>query len=120
AAEPAETDVEDEKDVARLDGEQPQATVSDLSGSLLDYADRDYVADDSDGAPVSEPDKPAQEIAEPTDAASRSIAEDADSMTAADFRDAEDSEDWARPDDGETGSPTDGIGDAGDVEPATV
>ncbi|RWC01551.1 PAS domain S-box protein [Mesorhizobium sp.] len=120
AAEPTETDVEDEKDVARLDGEQPQATVSDLSGSLLDYADRDYVADDSDGAPVSEPDKPAQEIAEPTDAASRSIAEDADSMTAADFRDAEDSEDWARPDDGETGSPTDGIGDAGDVEPATV
>ncbi|RWA98073.1 PAS domain S-box protein [Mesorhizobium sp.] len=120
AAEPTETDVEDEKDVARLDGEQPQATVSDLSGSLLDYADRDYVADDSDGAPVSEPDKPAHEIAEPTDAASRSIAEDADSMTAADFRDAEDSEDWARPDDGETGSPTDGIGDAGDVEPATV
>ncbi|WP_363282379.1 PAS domain-containing protein, partial [Mesorhizobium sp.] len=59
AAEPTETDVQDEKDVARLDGEQPQATVSDISGSLLDYADRDYVADDSDGAPVSEPDKPA-------------------------------------------------------------
>ncbi|RWK39077.1 PAS domain S-box protein [Mesorhizobium sp.] len=116
AAEPTETDVEDEKDVARLDGEQPQASVSDVSGSLLDYADR--VADDSDGAPVSEPDKPAQEIAEPTDAASRSIAEDADSMTAADFRDAEDSEDFARPDYGETGSSTDDI--AGDVEPAMV
>ncbi len=120
AAEPTETDVEDEKDVARLDGEQPQATVSDLSGSLLDYADRDYVADNSDGTPVSEPDKPAQEIAEPTDAASRSRAEDADSMTAADFRDAEDSEDWARPEVGETRSSTDDIGDAGDVEPATV
>lgn len=116
AAEPTETDVEDEKDVARLDGEQPQASVSDVSGSLLDYADR--VADDSDGAPVSEPNKPAQEIAEPTDAASRSIAEDADSMTAADFRDAEDSEDLARPDYGETGSSTDDI--AGDVEPAMV
>ncbi|TIP26839.1 MAG: PAS domain S-box protein [Mesorhizobium sp.] len=115
AAEPTETDVEDEKDVARLDGEQPQASVSDISGSLLDYADR--VADDSDGAPVSEPDKPAQQITEPADTASRSIAEDADSMTAADFRDAEDSEDWARPDDDETRSSTD---DNGDVEPATV
>ncbi|SIT56459.1 Sensor protein [Mesorhizobium prunaredense] len=120
AAEPTATDVEDERDVARLDGEQPQATVSDLPGSLLDYADRDYVADNSDGTPVSEPDKPAREIAEPTDAASRSRAEDADSMTAADFRDAEDSEDWARPEDGETRSSTDDNGDAGDVEPAPV
>ncbi|TIQ70974.1 MAG: hypothetical protein E5X44_35620, partial [Mesorhizobium sp.] len=72
------------------------------------------------GAPVSEPDKPAQEIGEPIGAASRSVAEDADSMTAADFRDAEDSEDWARPDVDETGSPTDDIADTGDVEPATV
>ncbi|TIQ18636.1 MAG: PAS domain-containing sensor histidine kinase, partial [Mesorhizobium sp.] len=119
ATEPTETDVEDEKDVARLDGEQPQATVSGISGSLLDYADRDYVADDSDGAPVSEPDKPAQEIGQPTDAANRSVADD-DSMTAADFRDAEDSEDWARPDVDETGSSADHLGDAGDVEPAPV
>ncbi|RWH74202.1 MAG: PAS domain S-box protein [Mesorhizobium sp.] len=119
ATEPTETDAEDEKDVARLDGEQPQATVSGISGSLLDYADRDYVADDSDGAPVSEPDKPAQEIGQPTDAANRSVADD-DSMTAADFRDAEDSEDWARPDVDETGSSADHLGDAGDVEPAPV
>lgn len=121
AAEPTETDVEDEKDVARLDGEQPEATVSGISGSLLDYADRDYVADNSDGAPVSEPDKAAQEVVEPTDTSGRSIAaEDDDSMTAADFRDAEDSEDWAPSDDDETRSSADHIGDAGDVEPAPV
>ncbi|RWC36359.1 MAG: PAS domain S-box protein [Mesorhizobium sp.] len=121
AAEPSETDVEDEKDVARLDGEQPEATVSGISGSLLDYADRDYVADNSDGAPVSEPDKAAQEVVEPTDTGSRSTAaEDDDSMTAADFRDAEDSEDWAPSDDDETRSSTDHIGDVGDVEPAPI
>ncbi|RWF86498.1 MAG: PAS domain S-box protein [Mesorhizobium sp.] len=121
AAEPSETDVEDEKDVARLDGEQPEATVSGISGSLLDYADRDYVADNSDGAPVSEPDKAAQELVEPTDTGSRSTAaEDDDSMTAADFRDAEDSEDWAPSDDDETRSSTDPIGDVGDVEPAPI
>jgi PAS domain S-box-containing protein len=121
AAELIEPDGEDEKDVARLDGEQPEATVSDISGSLLDYADRDYVADNSDGAPVSEPDKAAQEIAEPTDTDDRSIAtEDDDSMTAADFRDAEDSEDWAPSDDDETRSSADDIGNAGDAEPAPV
>ncbi|MER8435112.1 PAS domain S-box protein [Mesorhizobium sp. M1312] len=121
AAEPTETDVEDEKDVARLDGEQPEATVSDKSGSLLDYADRDYVADNSDGVPVSEPDKAAQEITGPTDTGSRSTAaEDDDSMTAADFRDAEDNEDWASFDDDETRSSTDHIGDAGDLEPAPI
>jgi PAS domain S-box-containing protein len=121
AAEPTETDVDDEKDVARLDAEQPGATVSDISGSLLDYADRDYVADNSDGAPVSEPEKAAQELVEPTDSGSRSTAaEDYDSMTAADFRDAEDSEDWARPDDDETRSSTDDIIDAGDAEPAPI
>ncbi|SJM29138.1 PAS domain S-box protein [Mesorhizobium delmotii] len=121
AAEPTETDVEDENDVARLDGEQPEATVSGISGSLLDYADRDYVADNSDGAPVSEPDKAAQEVVEPTDTSGRSTAaEDDDSMTAADFRDAEDNEDWARPDDDEARSSTDDIGDAGDVEPTPI
>ncbi|MER8482550.1 PAS domain S-box protein [Mesorhizobium sp. M1322] len=121
AADLTETDVEDEKDVARLDGEQPETTVSGISGSLLDYADRDYVADNSDGAPVSEPDKAAQEVVEPTDTGSRSTAaEDDDSMTAADFRDAEDNEDWARPDDDEARSSADDIGDAGDVEPAPI
>ncbi|RWM21817.1 MAG: PAS domain S-box protein [Mesorhizobium sp.] len=121
AAEPTETDVDDEKDVARLDAEQPEATVSDISGSLLDYADRDYVADNSDGAPVSEPEKAAHELVEPTDSGGRSTAaEDDDSMTAADFRDAEDSEDWARPDDDETRSSADDIGHAGDAEPAPI
>lgn len=118
AAEPTETDGEDEKDVARLEGEQPESTVRDISGSLLDYADRDNVADNSGGAPVAEPDRATQEIA---DSDSRSIAaEDDDSMTAADFRDAEDSEDWARSDDDETHSSADDIGHAGDMEPAPV
>ncbi|QIA22457.1 PAS domain S-box protein [Mesorhizobium sp. AA22] len=121
AAEPSETDVEDEKDVARLDAEQREATVSGISGSLLDYADRDYVADNSDGAPVSEPDKATQEVVEPTDTGSRSTAaEDDDSMTDADFRDAEDSEDWAPSGDDETRSSTDHIGDVGDVEAAPI
>ncbi|MGX9571309.1 PAS domain S-box protein [Mesorhizobium sp. f-mel] len=121
AAEPSETDVEDEKDIARLDAEQREATVSGISGSLLDYADRDYVADNSDGAPVSEPDKATQEVVKPTDTGSRSTAaEDDDSMTAADFRDAEDSEDWAPSGDDETRSSTDHIGDVGDVEAAPI
>lgn len=121
AAEPSETDVEDEKDVARFDAEQREATVSGISGSLLDYADRDYVADNSDGAPVSEPDKATQEVVEPTDTGSRSTAaEDDDSMTDADFRDAEDSEDWTPSGDDETRSSTDHIGDVGDVEAAPV
>ncbi|GLS38351.1 ATPase [Mesorhizobium tianshanense] len=120
AAESTESDAEDEKDVARLDGEQPEATVPDISGSLLDYADRDDAADTGDGAPVSEPDEATLEVAEPMDTDSRSTAvEDDDSMTVADFRDAEDSEDWARSDD-EIRLSTDDIGDAGDVEPAPV
>ncbi|MET3580390.1 PAS domain S-box-containing protein [Mesorhizobium robiniae] len=127
AAMPAETaaaepiDAEDEKDVARLDGEQPEATRPDISGSLLDYAEREYVADNGDGAPVSEPDKAAQETTEPADTDDRPTAvEDDDSMTAADFRDAEDREDWAPPDEDETRSSADDIGNAGDAEPAPV
>ncbi|MCV3205511.1 PAS domain S-box protein [Mesorhizobium sp. YC-39] len=147
-AEPAETNSEDEKDVARLDGEQPdeavqeqpeavqkqpagQSTVSNITGSLLNYADRDHVADNSDDAPVSDPDKAeVPEIAQPTGTDSRSMAseappsagatEDDDSMTADDFRDAEDSEDWARPDGDETRSSADDIGDAGNVVPAPI
>ncbi|CCV11817.1 PAS domain S-box protein [Mesorhizobium sp. STM 4661] len=148
AAEPVETDGEDEKDVARLDSErqdeavqeQPEAvqeqpagqsTVTSIWGSLLNYAGRENVADNSDEAPLSEPDKAeAQEIAQSTDTDSRSIAseapqsagatEDDDSMTADDFRDAEDSEDWARADGDETRSSTEDIANAGDVEPAPV
>lgn len=117
-AEPRESDAEDEKDVARLDGEQPEATVP--AGSLLDYADRGNVGGTGDGAPASEPDEPTQEIAEPMDRDSRSTAiEEDDSMTAADFRDAEDSEDWARSDDETRPSAVD-IDDTGDAEPAPV
>ncbi|TGQ33333.1 PAS domain S-box protein [Mesorhizobium sp. M00.F.Ca.ET.216.01.1.1] len=84
AAEPPESDAEDEKDVARLDGEQPdeaaqerpadQATVSGVSGSLLDYADRKDeptpVADSGDEAPASEPgEATTQDEVEPAGAA---------------------------------------------------
>ncbi|CCV08565.1 Cell-division control histidine kinase pdhS [Mesorhizobium metallidurans STM 2683] len=146
-AEPAETNSEDEKDIARLDGKQPDAAVqeqpeavqeqpgpsavSNITGSLLNYADRDHVADNSDDAPRSEPDKAeAQEIAQPTGTDSRSSAseaprraettEDDDSMIADDFRDAEDSEDWARADSEETRPSTDDIANTDDVEPAPV
>jgi PAS domain S-box-containing protein len=118
AGEPHESDAEDEKDVARLDGEQRgEAAGSAVSGSLLDYADRKdepiSVAGDADKAPISELDDAAtaRETTEPADAQSTAAetpsgsSEDNDSMTAADFRDAEDDEDWARPDE-EIGSPT--------------
>lgn len=119
AAEPetmrAETDVdaEDEADLARLDGGHPdeaghEAPSDTLPGSLLDYADRDDergpVADNSDGAPVSEPVAAQPEITEPVATGKGPVVADAthdavddDSMTSADFRDAEDSEDWVQP-----------------------
>ncbi|WP_263489110.1 PAS domain S-box protein [Mesorhizobium sp. BR-1-1-10] len=80
------SDAEDQRDLARLDGAQPdqaeqQAPASkspptEASGSLLDYA-----ADDSDkeAATAEDGEAPA----------------DDDSMTSDDFRDAEDDEDWA-------------------------
>ncbi|UVK38681.1 PAS domain S-box protein [Mesorhizobium sp. AR10] len=118
SAEPLESDAEDEKDLARLDGEQPdesaresvadQPTGPAVSGSLLDYANQEPtdVADGSDEATVSEPtEAAAQEAADagvPPIAAETPVAAganaDDDSMTSADFRDAEDSEDWVRPD----------------------
>ncbi|MER9233916.1 PAS domain S-box protein [Mesorhizobium sp. M0622] len=98
AAEPPEADAEDQKDLARLDGEQPDETAEETqagepvtrpaSGSLLDYADR-------------EPSDEAQEGVEPSTNRPTIVAEaprdgeDDDSMTAEDFRDAEDSEDWS-------------------------
>ncbi|MER9753468.1 PAS domain S-box protein [Mesorhizobium sp. M0166] len=97
AAEPPEADAEDQKDLARLDGEQPDEAVAEaqasepvtrpVSGSLLDYADR-------------EPSDEAQEGVEPSTNRRTIVAEapqdgNDDSMTAEDFRDAEDSEDWS-------------------------
>ncbi|MER9765150.1 PAS domain S-box protein [Mesorhizobium sp. M0189] len=113
AAEPPEADAEDQKDLARLDGEQPDETAAEaqagepitrpVSGSLLDYADR-------------EPSDEAQEGVEPSTNRRTIVAEapqdgdDDDSMTAEDFRDAEDSEDWS--DDNEAAA-----GDAGSAPP---
>ncbi|WP_457152685.1 PAS domain S-box protein [Mesorhizobium sp. P5_C1] len=115
-AETAETDVdaEDEADLARLDGGHPdeaghEAPSDTLPGSLLGYADRDDergpVADNSDGAPVSEPVAAQPEITEPVATGKGPVVADAthdavddDSMTSADFRDAEDNEDWVQPD----------------------
>lgn len=115
--EPSETDVdaEDEQDLARLDGGHPGETVLEepfvpnVTGSLLDYAGHDDesgpVTDNTDEAPVSEPLAAEQEITKPIAAGEEPEATDAthdagddDSMTSADFRDAEDSEDWAQPD----------------------
>ncbi|ANT50088.1 histidine kinase dimerization/phospho-acceptor domain-containing protein [Mesorhizobium amorphae] len=116
AAEQPESAAEDEKDLARLDGVQPeedseeaptgQPAAPAVSGSLLDYADHTdepgKVADSSD-APVSEPDQatvaPEATKAEDTEPVvavtpATGVGED-DSMTSDDFRDAEDSEDWA-------------------------
>ncbi|MER8791529.1 PAS domain S-box protein [Mesorhizobium sp. M0092] len=113
AAEPPEADAEDQKDLARLDGEQRDETAEETqagepvarpaSGSLLDYADR-------------EPSDEAQEGIEPSTnrrtigAEAPRDGEDDDSMTAEDFRDAEDSEDWS--DDSEAAA-----GDAGSAPP---
>lgn len=143
-AEPPETDAEDEKDLARLDGERPDEVVQEspveqpivpaVSGSLLNYADRtDEAAKDDDQAPVSEPDEEAatQASADPTKAAAQPAAEtsatadagqtagaaaDDDSMTAADFRDAEDDEDWAQPNDEAASGATAGAMETAPVE----
>ncbi|RUU06960.1 PAS domain S-box protein, partial [Mesorhizobium sp. USDA-HM6] len=85
----AQTEAEDQKDLARLDGIDDASEAAGgedetppASGSLLNYAGREKTADEP---PAEAPDAGA----------------DDDSMTADDFRDAEDSEDW-------TGSATDG------------
>ncbi|BCG75693.1 ATPase [Mesorhizobium sp. 113-1-2] len=115
-AEPSETDAEDEDeaDLARLDGAHPDDMVHEAhadtpagaTGSLLSYADRadepSSVAD-NDGLPVSEPVAAESKRAEPTaiddepavSDAGHVAADDDDSMTSADFRDAEDNEDWS-------------------------
>ena len=136
AAKQLDSDAEDEKDLARLDGVQPeedseegptdQTAAPAVSGSLLDYADHTdepgQVADSSD-APVSEPDQatvaPEATKAEDTEPAvaeapAMGAGED-DSMTSDDFRDAEDSEDWAPAD--EASSAKDAASLAGDSLP---
>ncbi|BAB52812.1 PAS domain S-box protein [Mesorhizobium japonicum] len=112
-AEPSETDAEDEADLARLDGghpddvadAEPADTLPGAGGSLLNYADRNDepgpVAD-NDEPPVSEAVAAEPEVTEPVatgdggDAkdATHDAVDDDDSMTSADFRDAEDNEDW--------------------------
>ncbi|RVD24274.1 PAS domain S-box protein, partial [Mesorhizobium sp. M4B.F.Ca.ET.017.02.2.1] len=107
-AEPPEDDAEDEKDLARLDGEPGEAaeepaagqvTPPPVSGSLLDYAGREDQTDQlAGGAPAVEP-----EAARAAEAPPASAPQDADdSMTADDFRDAQDSEEWARSDEDAT------------------
>ncbi|RWD98670.1 histidine kinase dimerization/phospho-acceptor domain-containing protein, partial [Mesorhizobium sp.] len=94
----AETEAEDQKDLARLDGTDDASETAGgeddtppASGSLLNYAGREKTADEP---PAEAPDAGA----------------DDDSMTADDFRDAEDSEDWAGPDSAlpEAGQPGEG------------
>ncbi|BCG96983.1 PAS domain S-box protein [Mesorhizobium sp. 131-2-1] len=112
-AEPQENDAEDERDLARLDGvleeiaEEPSAgqpTPPPFSRSLLDYAGRDDqtdpVGESSDAAPVAGPGETPATAAESVDSRPDSVGTPSDdgagddSMTADDFRDAEDSEDW--------------------------
>ncbi|TPK57952.1 PAS domain S-box protein [Mesorhizobium sp. B2-4-19] len=112
-AEPSETDAEDEADLARLDGghpddvndAEPADTLPGVGGSLLNYADRNDESGpvaDNDEPPVSEAVAAKPEVTEPhatgegadTKAAIHNAVDDDDNMTSADFRDAEDSEDW--------------------------
>ncbi|MER8415797.1 histidine kinase dimerization/phospho-acceptor domain-containing protein [Mesorhizobium sp. M1342] len=99
--EPSDVDAEDEQDLARLDGHADEAprdarSGMNVTGSLLDYAGQD----DERGPVAAEPENTAAvspgEKPEATDATHDGL--DDDSMTSADFRDAEDSEDWAQPD----------------------
>ncbi|WP_202356083.1 PAS domain S-box protein [Mesorhizobium sp. 113-3-3] len=111
-AEPSETDAEDQADLARLDGAHPDDAVHEeesdtraaATGSLLSYADREDepgpVAD-NDEPTASQPEPVEPEAAEPDSiddepaaADAGHLAADDDSMTSADFRDAEDNEDW--------------------------
>ncbi|MBA1141652.1 PAS domain S-box protein [Mesorhizobium neociceri] len=142
-AEPPESDAEDEKDLVRLDGALPgdvianseagEAKAPTVSRSLLDYADPEpgsvtgespeAMSSNSEPAPASELDETkAQEIVEavepqPVVAEAPADASEDDSMTAADFRDAEDNEDWA-PADEAAGSAVEDGDKAGDADTA--
>ncbi|MBZ9992673.1 PAS domain S-box protein [Mesorhizobium sp. BH1-1-4] len=114
AAQAADSDAGDEADLALLDGahpgdvarDQPADALPPVKGSLLDYADDSdepgSVADNDQPA-ASEPSAAKPETATPADGgeqpaaagAAHDAVDDDDSMTAADFRDAEDNEDWS-------------------------
>ncbi|MBZ9672641.1 PAS domain S-box protein [Mesorhizobium sp. ES1-3] len=110
AGEPSTGDAEDQRDLARLDGAEPdqveqQTPTSEspqpsASGSLLDYAGKEHeparAAGGTDEAPAPE----AQEIIGDGEAPAqagpaKAPPADGDGMTSDDFRDAEDNEDWA-------------------------
>ncbi|MBZ9762970.1 PAS domain S-box protein [Mesorhizobium sp. CA8] len=111
----AQTEAEDQEDLARLDGIDDaaetgaagQTGTSAGSGSLLDYADEEKSAEKIGGAPVSQPEQaedarqaavePQQPAAAQLVATGQSAPEATadDSMTADDFRDAQENEDWA-------------------------
>ncbi|QKC85693.1 PAS domain S-box protein [Mesorhizobium sp. NZP2077] len=113
-AEPSGTEVdrEHEADLVRLDGAHPDGVVhkehadapSGATGSLLSYADHNDEPSpiaDNDEPTASEPiatepesAEPAAIEEEPAVAGAGHVAADDDSMTSADFRDAEDNEDW--------------------------
>jgi PAS domain S-box-containing protein len=121
-ADPSEVDAEDEADLARLDGAHPDDVgheehadaPSGATGSLLSYADHNDELSpvaDNDEPTASEPVTTEPVAAKPESAEAAAIEEepatgdaghvaaDDDSMTSADFRDAEDNEDWAGADD---------------------
>ncbi|RAZ85669.1 PAS domain-containing sensor histidine kinase [Mesorhizobium hawassense] len=119
----AQTEAEDQEDLARLDGiddaseagDTGQAETPAVSGSLLSYADGEESTEAADVEPGSEDEqaagagqaadhadaKPRQLVEQPAtrpvavEQSAPSSAADDDSMTADDFRDAQDNEDWA-------------------------
>jgi PAS domain S-box-containing protein len=119
----AETEAQDQEDLARLDGiddapetaDTGQAETSAVSGSLLSYADGEEPTEEAGVAAVSEseqaegagqaaepaatePQQPVEQPAAEPVAATQSApggTADDDNMTADDFRDAQDNEDWA-------------------------
>ena len=113
--EPSETDIDagDEADLARLDGghpdevgdAEPVSILPGVGGSLLNYADRNDQPGpiaNNDEPPVSESLAAEPKVMELAATGEGPVAKDTrhdgvddDSMTSADFRDAEDNEDWA-------------------------
>ncbi|MDX8522202.1 PAS domain S-box protein [Mesorhizobium dulcispinae] len=100
----AQTEAEDQKDLARLDGTDDASAAAagedetpPASGSLLSYAGPEK-ADEAgpEARQTAATEKGAEPKAErPGEAPAPEAGADDDSMTTDDFRDAEDSEDWA-------------------------
>ncbi|MGX8010021.1 PAS domain S-box protein [Mesorhizobium sp. ORM8.1] len=103
----AQTEAEDQKDLARLDGAEDATQTSSadkgatppVSGSLLNYADGEKSTDAAADASVADQKADVAQTVEPAAVEPVQVAPDAtadgDSMTADDFRDAQDNEDWA-------------------------